>query len=85
MEISSSVLKSIMSQQIYILYLLSCFVVLVLVVLIISYLLQVHNSVQTPAAQRYTTASMSDTHDPPASSSLYLWLYSALMNCNSSD
>lgn len=34
-----------------------------------SYLLQVRDSVQASAAQRHTAASMSDTHDAPASSS----------------
>lgn len=49
--------------------LLSCFFVVVVVVLILSYLLQVRDSVQAPVAQRYTTTSMSDPHDAPASSS----------------
>lgn len=52
------------------------FVVVVVVVLILSYLLQVRNSVQAPVAQRYTTTSMSDPHDAPVSSSPYLCFYS---------
>lgn len=65
--------------------LLSCFVLCFFhpAVLILSYLLQVRYSVQTPAAPRYRAASMSDTHDAPVSSSLYLWLYSTQMNYNS--
>lgn len=66
--------------------LFSCFVLCFFfpsVVLILSYLLQVRYSVQTPAAPRYRAASTSDTHDAPVSSSLYLWLYSSQMNYNS--